>query len=61
MNDRTKGFTSGFMNTKMVLITAGLGFMGFNLARRLVKEEAEVTINLSDIRNPFSMNRLICN
>jgi nucleoside-diphosphate-sugar epimerase len=43
MNDRTKGFTLGSMNTIMVLIIGGLGFMGSNLASRLVKEGAEVS------------------
>lgn len=73
------------MQGKKVLITGGLGFIGSNLARRLVKERAKVTIvdslipeyggnprnihdlkdqvtvNLSDVRDPFSMNQLIQN
>jgi nucleoside-diphosphate-sugar epimerase len=71
------------MEEKKVLITGGLGFIGSNLARRLVHEGAEVTvvdslipeyggnlrnlhdlrdkvtINLSDVRDPFSMNQLV--
>ena len=72
------------MKGKKVLITGGMGFIGSNLARRLVEEGAHVTIvdrmipeyggnmrniheisdkvtvNLSDIRDPFSVNQLIC-
>ena len=72
------------MKGKQVLITGGMGFIGSNLARRLVEEGAHVTIvdsmipeyggnmrnihdiadkvtvNLSDIRDPFSVNQLIC-
>ena len=71
------------MEGKNVLITGGLGFIGSNLARRLVQERANVTvldslipeyggnprnlhdikeqvvINLSDVRDPFSMNQLV--
>jgi nucleoside-diphosphate-sugar epimerase len=71
------------MEGKKVLITGGLGFIGSNLARRLIKERAkvtvvdslipeyggnprnlhdlqeQVTINLSDVRDPFSMNQLV--
>ena len=71
------------MEEKKVLITGGLGFIGSNLARRLVHDGAKVTvvdslipeyggnlrnlhdlrdkvtINLSDVRDPFSMNQLV--
>jgi len=74
---------SGFWREKPVLITGGLGFIGSNLARRLVDLGAAVTlidsliptyggnlfnveglqkqlhINLSDIRDRFSMEVLL--
>ena len=73
-----------FSNTR-VLITGGLGFIGSNLAIRLVKEGAKVTIidslmpmyggtiynihdiadkvriNISDIRDPYSIKELVKN
>lgn len=73
-----------FFNTR-VLITGGLGFIGSNLAIRLIHEGARVTIvdslipqyggniynihgfedklriNISDVRDPYSMKELIKN
>ena len=71
------------MNKKNIIITGGLGFIGSNLAYKLVdlvanvtiidslipeyggnlhnidKLKDRVTINLSDVRDPFSMNQLV--
>jgi UDP-glucose 4-epimerase len=68
---------------KKILITGGLGFIGSNLAQRLVQQDNQVTlvdslipeyggnlrnlqefrdkvtINLSDVRDPFSINQLV--
>ena len=71
------------ISNQKVLITGGMGFIGSNLARKLIKYENQVTvvdslipeyggnvrnlydlqdqvtINLSDVRDPFSINELI--
>ncbi len=71
------------ISKQKVLITGGMGFIGSNLARRLIKYDNQVTvvdslvpeyggnvrnlydlqdqvtINLSDVRDPFSINELI--
>ena len=71
------------ISNQKVLITGGMGFIGSNLARRLIKYDNQVTvadslipeyggnfrnlydlqdqvtINLSDVRDPFSINELI--
>ena len=71
------------ISNQKVLITGGMGFIGSNLARRLIKYDNQVTvvdslipeyggnarnlydlqdqvtINLSDARDPFSINELI--
>jgi len=68
---------------KKILITGGLGFIGSNLAQKLVQQDNQVTlvdslvpeyggnlrniqgfrdkitINLSDVRDPFSINQLV--
>jgi UDP-glucose 4-epimerase len=73
----------GFWSNRSVLITGGLGFIGSNLAHRLIELQASVTlvdslipnyggnlfniegianqlhVNLSDIRDPFSMAVLV--
>lgn len=71
------------LTQKKILITGGMGFIGSNLARRLIEQDNQVTIvdslipeyggnprnlhdikdqvtvNLSDVRDPFSMNQLV--
>jgi UDP-glucose 4-epimerase len=71
------------LTQKKILITGGMGFIGSNLARRLLEQDNQVTIvdslipeyggnlrnlydledkinvNLSDVRDPFSINQLI--
>ena len=71
------------ISNKKILITGGLGFIGSNLARRLVKcgnsvtvldslipeyggnlrnlhdVRDQVVVNLSDVRDPYSINELI--
>jgi UDP-glucose 4-epimerase len=75
--------TMGFYAGKRVLVTGGMGFIGSNVARRLLREGAEValvdslipeyggnefnvadirdrvSVNVSDVRDPFSMTHLI--
>ena len=60
------------MRNKNVLITGGLGFIGSNLARRLVKDGAKVTIvdslipeyggnphNLHNVKDQMEINNRI--